>query len=462
MTPPLLVYGLGRSGGPVVVRARADGEAVVFFDARGDGDDVRAALAAGGRRVASVADALRLDPAPRTCVAAPGVPIDHPDLATLRAAGVAVIGEVVWVQRRVPGRSVGITGTAGKGTVTRWTADVLTTAGVDAIAGGNLDPALAAVARPGATHVIELSSFQLERSAGLRVDVAVVLNLGVDHLDRHGDVATYHAAKHVLVADLGPDQVFVANADDATVATWAARSRARVRRFSLDRPADAWWDRSADRLVLDGRPLVAVAELPVRGAHLLADALAVALTCDALGVAPEAIAAGLRQVRPLPGRHAEVGRLGGVRFVDDSIATRPLAVAAALRACEAPVVWLAGGVDKGAAVSDLADALAHRVVLTLGIGASGPAYAAAARAYAPAEVAPPGDGEATLDWAVARAYRQLRDHHAGVGTVLLAPLAASFDQFRDYAQRGAVFRAAVARLAAAEQAAGGPAWTPSS
>ena len=466
-TPPLLVYGLGRSGGAVVARARAEGDAVVFVEARPDGDDVRAAQALGARRVADAAAALVLAPRPAVCVAAPGVPIDHPDLRLLRAGGVEVIGEVVWLLRRAPARTVGITGTAGKGTVTRWTADVLVAAGIDAVAGGNLDPALAAVARPGATLVVELSSFQLERAPGLRPDVAVVLNLGVDHLDRHHDVATYHAAKRNLIAELGPDATFVANADDETVAAWARASRARIRTFALGTRADARWDRASDHLLLDGRPLLRAGDLRVRGRHLIADALAVALATDALGVPWDAIAEGLRAFRGLPGRHVEIGRLGAVRFVDDSIATRPLAVEAALQACDAPVVWLAGGVDKGAEVGALADALRDRVVLTLGIGASGPAYARAAAAFAPAEVAPPGDGPATLAWAVRRAYAELRDLHGGHGTVLLAPLAASFDQFRDYAHRGAEFRMAVAALAAevtAEAEIGsekGVAWTPS-
>lgn len=463
MSVPLLVYGLGRSGGAVVARARADGERVLFVEARADGDDVRAAEALGAERAADAADALRRHPAPTVCVAAPGVPIDHPDLERLRAAGVAVIGEVVWVMGRTrAAHVVGVTGTAGKGTVTRWTADVLVGAGFDAVAGGNLDPALAAVARPGATWVVELSSFQLERSPGLRPDVAVVLNLGVDHLDRHRDVAAYHEAKRALVRDLDARSTFVANADDPKVAAWADASRARVRRFALGRPADAWWDRTGGALWLDGRPLVHASELRVRGPHLVADALAVALASDALGAPRAAIADGLRAFAGLPGRHVEVGRLGGVRFVDDSIATRPLAVEAALRACDPPVVWLAGGVDKGAEVAALAESLRDRVVLTLGIGASGAAYAAAAAAFAPAEVAPPGDGAATLAWAVDRAYAELRDRHAGVGTVLLAPLAASFDQFRDYAHRGATFRAAAAALGARVARDEGVAWTPSS
>ncbi len=322
-------------------------------------------------------------------------------------------------------------------------------------------PALAAVARPGATFVVELSSFQLERAPGLRPDVAVVLNLGIDHLDRHGDVATYHAAKRALVQELGPDQTFVGNADDPIVNAWLTASPARRRTFSVRGDADACWDRAAGRLRLDGAPLLAVADLRVIGEHQVANALAVALALDALGVERAAIAAALRTFAGLPGRYAEVGRLDGVRFIEDSIATRPLAVAAALRATTPPIVWIAGGVDKGADVDALADDLRGRVALTLGIGRSGAGYAAAAARYGAAEVVAEPDGRTALRAAVRRGWRELRDRHGGRGAVLLAPLAASFDQFHDYADRGAAFREAVAELAL-EAAAEGATWTPSS
>jgi UDP-N-acetylmuramoylalanine--D-glutamate ligase len=458
---PLLVYGLGRSGGAVVARARRAGAAVLFIEARTEGDDVAAALAAGAVRAQSVSDALRRSPPPRVCVAAPGVPIDHPDLVELRAAGVETIGEVVWVLREAPARTVGITGTAGKGTVTRWIADGLVAAGVDAVAGGNIVPALAAVARPGATLVIELSSFQLERAPGLRPEVAVVLNLGVDHLDRHGDVATYHAAKRTLLRELSPAQTFVGNADDPKVAAWLSESPARRRAFSIQRRSDAWWERGSGTLWLDDEPLLAGGDLRVVGEHQIANALAVALALDALAVPRAEVASALTAFRGLPGRYAEVGRLDGVRFIEDSIATRQLSVAAALRATEPPVVWIAGGVDKGADVAALAEELVGRVALMLGVGRSGPAYAAAAARFAPAEVVEERDGREALDVAVHRAWRELRDHHGGRGAVLLAPLAASFDQFRDYADRGVAFREAVAALAR-DAAAEGVTWTPSS
>lgn len=451
----LLVYGLGRSGGAVVARARADGHEVAFVERRAEGADVDAALAAGAGRL------QRADDWPADlCVAAPGVPIDHPDLERLRSSGVEVIGEVEWVARSLPARIVGITGTAGKGSVTRWLTDTLVAAGVDALAGGNLDPALAAVARAHATWVVELSSFQLERCPTLRPDVAVVLNLGVDHLDRHGTVERYHAAKRGLLRNLGPDQVFVFDGGDATLRRWARESAARPRPFVTSPAAaaalhdDLGLEGAAsvhvvdDVLRLGARRLLSGPELAVRGRHQHANALAVALAAETLGLDDDAIVAGLRAFAGLAGRYGEVARVGEVRFIDDSIATRELSVAAALEATPAPVVWIAGGVDKGADVHGLERLIRERVVLAIGIGTSGQALCDRVAPWTRSHRVEHADGHAALRAACEHALALLQRDHGGVGTVLLAPLAASFDQFRDYRERGDAFAAAARALAA--------------
>ncbi len=445
----LLIYGLGRSGLAVLRLARRQGHAVVYFDAREAGPDLDAAAEAGARRVLDAAEA-----GADLCIAAPGVPIDHPDLARLRAGGTPVIGEVEWVARTVPGRYLGVTGTAGKGTTTRWIADTLEAAGVDAVAGGNIDPALAAVAAPGRTHVVEMSSFQLERCADFHPEVAVVLNLGEDHIDRHGSVEAYHAAKRRLLDNLEARDSFVFNADDPRLAAWAEEGPARARGFSLRSPSDAWLEPTTQALHLDGAPLLGAAELAVTGRHQVANALAVALACRAVGLERDAIAAGLRVFRGLPGRYAPAGRIGDVRFIEDSIATRPLAVAAALRSTPTPLVWIAGGQDKRASLEELRPLVRERVSLLLGVGEAGPYFARAFASDARARVCPDTDGAAAMRWAAREALQHLRDHHHGSGWVLLAPLAASFDQFRDYRERAEIFRAAVRELEGAP-------WTPS-
>jgi UDP-N-acetylmuramoylalanine--D-glutamate ligase len=462
----LLVYGLGRSGGAVVARAVREGHEVAFVERREGGDDIALATALGATRLRDV-DAWPAD----LCVAAPGVPLTHPDIVRLGALGTEVIGEVEWIWRTVPARLVGITGTAGKGSVTRWLTDVLVRAGVDAVAGGNIVPALAAVARPGATLVVELSSFQLERCPTLRPDVAVVLNLGVDHLDRHGDVETYHAAKRRLLTHLGPEQTFVYNADDPRLRAWAAATPARTRAYGvIGVPAaealDARLSSDGSSLLLGEEVLLRVDELGVQGRHQYGNALAVALAAQALGVERALLAAALGDFTGLPGRYAEVGTLGGVRFVEDSIATRQLAVEAALETTPGPIVWLAGGVDKGSDLAALESLARDKVTLLLGIGASGPQLVAQAP-WLRAETVATADGRALMREAVRRAWEHLAAVHGGRGSVLLAPLAASFDQFRDYADRGAAFREAVAALVEDVQALAllrgeEVAWTPSS
>ena len=453
----VLVYGLGRSGLAAARLAARQGHAIEFFERRQDGADVEAALAVGARRLG---DPLR--GRARVCIAAPGVAWDHPDLTVLRERGVEVIGEVEWVWRTIDATYVGVTGTAGKGTTTRWIADTLASAGIDAVAGGNIDPALAEVARPGATLVTEMSSFQLERCPTFRPAVAVVLNLGEDHIDRHGSVAAYHAAKHNLVRNLGPGDVFVFNDDDAVARAWASDSRATTRGFSLEHTADAALDRERGLLLLDGEPLQGVDALQVIGDHQVANALAVALACRALGVGTLQLAAALASFTGLPGRYAHAGRVGDVSFIEDSIATRPLAVRAALAATPGPLVWIAGGQAKGADVSGLHALVGERVALLLGVGDAGPAFADAFAPDTHTRVVDERDGRRAMERAVREAHAYLLRHHGGSGCVLLAPLAASFDQFKDYTDRARAFRDAVEALARDQRRTEEARWTPSS
>ena len=418
MKPEVLVYGLGRSGGAVARLLRRQGHAVWTYDAAApQGDD----LTALGCRPTETP----LDVSADVCIAAPGVPYGAPDLVALRAQGVETIGEVEWVYRTVAAEIVGITGTAGKTTTTRWLSHVLTGAGLDAPAGGNVDPALSAVAEAGRVLVTELSSFQLERCPTLKPSIAVVLNLGEDHLDRHGSVAAYHAAKRSLIANLTAAETFVYNQDDLRLRRWAEASPARTWGFSAgDEGAAAHLKNGT--LFLHGDPLVAAAELQLSGHHLL-NALAVALACSAKGVSREAIRDGLTSFGGVPGRYSLVLERAGVRFIDDSVATRTLAVQAALTATPAPIAWIVGGQDKGADLGALEALVRERVVRCIGIGEAGRTFTTRAAAWTETSCVDVQDGDAAMLAAVTEAADALQK---GGGTVLLAPLAASFDQFR--------------------------------
>ncbi len=440
----VLIYGLGRSGRAALERVRGAGHAVWFHDAIDPSPDTEAAEASGATRIPVAAEA-DVD----LVIAAPGVRWNHPDLVRLRERGLPVIGEVEWVWRTVPGVYLGVTGTAGKGSVSSWLTDVLQQVGrgsdAEPVLGGNVDPALSRVARDHATHVVEMSSFQLERCPTFSADVGIVLNVGEDHIDAHGDLAAYRAAKRRLVDQLAPGATLVANADDPLVATWADAADARgvrVRRFSLAGPGDAWLDGTV--LHLGATPLLDASELGVPGRHQIANALAVALAAEARGIAPTDVARALPRFRGLPGRYAVVHEHGDLRIIEDSIATRPLAVVAALRSAPPPVVWIAGGADKGADPAEALRVAAERVSLFIGIGESGPRLADALPTSVARRTCAHGAGRDALRCAVRTGLAHLREAHGGRGTILLAPLAASFDQFADYRERASVFRDVVA------------------
>jgi UDP-N-acetylmuramoylalanine--D-glutamate ligase len=432
----VLVYGLGRSGGAVARLLRRQDHEVWTYDAAAPQGDDLAAL--GCRRTDTP-----LDTPAELCVAAPGVPYEAPDLAALRARGLETIGEVEWVYRSVDAEIIGVTGTAGKTTTTRWLSHALTQAGLNAPAGGNIDPALAAVAEPGATLVAELSSFQLERCPTLKPSIAVILNLGTDHLDRHGSVTAYHAAKGQLIANLSASETFIYHQDDPILRAWAAPSPARCWGFSAyDETAAAHL--AGDTLMLHGRPLLAADRLKLSGAHHLLNALAVALACAAIGLSRAAIRKGLESFTGVPGRYSLVLERAGICFIDDSIATRTLSVQAALSATPAPIVWLVGGQDKGADLGPLEPLVRERVLRCIGIGEAGKSFTERLSAWTETSYVATKDGETAMLEAVTQAAELLR---VGGGTVLLAPLAASFDQFSDYRARARAFHRA-ARVAA--------------
>ena len=376
-------------------------------------------------------------------VAAPGVPIDHPDLLRLQAAGAEILGEVELAYRAFPDLPmVGVTGTAGKGSTTVLIAQLLRSHGLKAREGGNIDPPLLDVVAEAEVAVVELSSFQLERTPSFRPAVAVISNLGVDHLDRHGSVEAYHAAKRNITAHQTLDDVLIlpVGLDIPT--------RAQVAHFDVA------------RLVLeDGCEVLPVSELP-EGIHP-ANAAAALLATEALlrrlnhQADPELLAETLRQTRPVHGRFETVARVqtvaGTLRFVNDSIATRTLAVQAALEQAASPVAWLVGGRDKGAELEALRQAAQGKVVRVIGFGEDGEKFA---RALGLPFFLVSGDsGEEMMHHAVQAAVGALSLDGEPHGTVLLSPIGTSFDAFRDYQERGDAFTRAAQSVSAQLQAA---------
>ncbi len=445
----VLVVGAGVSGLSCVRHLLADGAAVRVLDTRPTPPglaELRALLPA---------DAMHLGDWPAAAfagvdeiVVSPGVGLDEPALAAAAARGVRLLGDIELFARAVTRPVLAITGSNGKSTVTTLVGALLAGAGRKPAVGGNLGtPALDLLAGPAPdAYVLELSSFQLERTASLAPAAACVLNLSPDHIDRHGSVAAYAAAKARV---LNGAAVAVLNRDDADVALMAGSLAAtqRVVWFGLGPPSGAddfgLLDRDgAPWLARGARPLLPAAALRLPGRHNLANALAALALVDALGVPLDATLPTLAAFTGLPHRTQFVAEHAAVAWYDDSKGTNVGATLAAIAGL-APMrpsgrlVLILGGQGKGQDFAPLKAALAAHGRGAVLIGEAADAIAAAIGDAVPCRRA------ADMPGAVAAAASLAQ---AGDG-VLLSPACASFDLFSGYAARGEAFAAAVrARL----------------
>ena len=440
------VVGLGRNGLPVARALRGMGADVTVWD---DSDSARSAASAEGLTVAEPGmaglDALVLSPG-----IAHILPRPHRLAAAARDAGVAILSDADLLYRAVrangsQARFAGITGTNGKSTTTALLAHLLAQAGIPTAAGGNLGTASLALPLLGddGVYVLEMSSYMLERLAQLRFDVAIMLNLSADHLDRHGDMAGYAAAKRQIFARQGSTDLAVIGVEDApsrAMAQWLRGQAAPV--VTIAGQAQAQADIHMDATILtDGAgPIADMAPCPsLPGPHNAQNAAAACAAALFLGVARSALPAGLASYPGLPHRQERVGRIGGVTFINDSKATNADSTAWAL-ACYDRVIWIAGGTAKDGGIESLAPLFGHVAHAYL-IGRDAPVLAATLRQAGIAH-----EIVGTLAAAVAAAWRAAQDGVAPV--VLLSPACASWDQFTGFDQRGDMFRAMVQALGA--------------
>ena len=426
----LLVLGLARSGLAAARVAAAEGWRVLVTDDRAV---VGEALPAGVAQV-SMEKAHAALKQVDLLVPSPGVPASHPLLAAAARAGVRVAPEIEFAADRLGGTLLAVTGTNGKSTTVSLLGAILQAACKTVFAGGNLgDPLCNAVGGGHEFVVAEVSSFQLEHATTFHPRVAAMLNLTPDHLDRHGDLEGYLAAKARLFACMGADDHAVLPEGEAWADRVAAGTRARVHRFAVGDAARSRvlrFEGREVRLPADGWP-----QLP----HDLENAAAAVAVALLAGVPAPAIERGIAAFRPLRHRLAKVAEYGGVGWWNDSKATNVGAACSSLRAFEGRVVLLAGGISKGCDFKALASEQA-RITLCIAYGEAA-AEIEAALAHAVRVVREPG-----LHAAVLRAAREA----APGDTVLLAPACASFDEFRDYVDRGECFERWVRQLAAGQ------------
>jgi len=439
------VVGLARSGLAVCTVLAESGALVVGTDRspretlRGDLADLEARgvrIETGGHRAESVLGADLI-------VISPGVPTDMPLLAQARSQGIPVWGEVELASRLTTARFLGITGTNGKSTTTSLVGAMLESAGFPVVVAGNIGTALCAVVTtltPSHWVVAELSSFQLETIVSFRPQVAALLNLAPDHLDRYADLDAYYAAKARIFMNQTADDYAVLNADDPPTLAWARGVRSQPRLFSRMRTmGDGAFVRDGRLIVRrDGRTdaVCGIGEIRIPGLHNLENGLAAAAMASAIGVPPTAIGEALRRFPGLPHRLELVAEMDGVRYVNDSKGTNVGAVVKSLEGYAGGVILIAGGKDKGGDFAPLRPLVASRVKTLLLIGQARQAIRDQLAGACPMEEAP------TLGAAVARGA----EIAVAGDTVLLSPACASFDMFRDFEHRGDVFRQAVRDL----------------
>ena len=373
----------------------------------------------------------------------PGIPPELPILDEARRRGIAVSSATELFFARCPCPIVGITGSSGKSTTTALVGEILSAARPGVIVGGNIGRPL--VGRlpgigPDGLVVMELSSFQLE-TVDRSPHIATITNVTPNHLDRHGTMDAYVAAKERIFRFQGPGDCAVLNADDPISRGFAPPRR--VARFSLEQPVEgAYLDGDRLRLALDGRheEVIAARELALRGRHNLANALTACTTVALAGAPVDAMRMVLRSFSGLPHRLERVGELRGVTFYDDSIATSPERSIAALLSFDEPVVLLAGGKDKKLPMDDWARLIRERAVGVVLFGADRDKIRAALdRAEYPPE-------RIRLAESIPAAVRAGFELAEPGQAVLLSPGCTSYDMFRDFVERGQVFAAATREL----------------
>jgi UDP-N-acetylmuramoylalanine--D-glutamate ligase len=440
------VLGMARSGVAVSLLLARAGKRVAVFD-----DDTAvldkfmaggAARANAGIEAVAAARAAEVAASSDCVVVSPGVALEHPVLVHARSAGVPVVGEIEAAYAFTRARIVGVTGTNGKSTTVGVIGDILKAGGVDVVVAGNVGTALADVlrARDPETLVLELSSFQLDTIDRFHVDVAVLLNVTPDHLDRyHHSFDEYAASKARILNRAGAETFYVYNAEDRVASDLAKTHGGPAVAFSSRRALEAgvFYHGESIVRVWKGKRDVVIRrdEFTPVGVHNLENALASVAAVIPFDIPLDTMRSALRAYRPLPHRMELVRVVDGVAYINDSKATNVDATAKSLASIAGPVVVILGGRDKEGDFGALLPYLksARRAVLI------GEARGVIARALA---------GRIDLAEAsdMADAVRTARASARPGDTVLLAPACASFDMFRNYQERGEVFRASVNAL----------------
>jgi UDP-N-acetylmuramoylalanine--D-glutamate ligase len=437
LTPgPFLVVGLARSGVAAALTLRARGEEVIGCDTGAASDPGLAEIA---RRLSDAGVEVHLDASgdalaarAGTLIKSPGVPQNAPAVRAARSRHTPVLGELELAWRLLPNEFVAVTGTNGKTTTTEWIGHIHREAALPVAVAGNVGTALSSLVGrldAGATVVCEASSFQLEDTFAFAPEAAVILNLSPDHLDRHPSYDDYVAAKLKIFANQGNDDIAVAPLDLEVEDLGGC-----ARRVPFGSGPGAELSARAGHLWWDEEPLLRTDEIALPGEHNLQNAMAAAAVCLARGIAPDAVATGLRTFAGVAHRLERVGVRDGVTWINDSKATNVASTLVGLAAIDAPVHLIAGGRGKQQDFSPLAAPVAEHCRAVYLIGEAADDLEAALK-----DTGVPLHQTGDLEHAVAAA----RDAVVAGDVVLLSPACASYDQYPNFEARGDHFRALV-------------------
>lgn len=446
----VLVVGLGKSGLAAALFLRRRGAQVTVSDVRSAealGRDIPALLEQG-IMVEAGGHGLLTFRRQDLIVVSPGVPLDTPELVQVKNFGLPIMGELELAARFLKGKTLAITGSNGKTTTTTLCGEVLAAAGLDVRVGGNIGvPVIALV--DGSTEdgwsVLEVSSFQLETTEQFHPEIAVILNITPDHLDRHGSFENYVVAKERIFANQTADDALVLNADDEAAKRSAARARSKVYWFSRTRivrqgafvhEGDILFRADEHHTV---EKILSIDAIPLKGDHNVENVLAAVCAARLAGVAPEAIRSAVEKFKAVEHRLEFVASVNGVDYYNDSKATNVDAAMKAIAAFPAGIHLILGGKDKNSDYTLMRPLLESHVKAVYTIGS------AAGKIEGQIKGAAPLVHAETLDAAVkaAAAASQAGD------VVLLAPACSSFDQFENYEHRGRVFKELVQELSGA-------------
>jgi UDP-N-acetylmuramoylalanine--D-glutamate ligase len=444
----VLVVGLGKSGVAAALFLQARGARVSVSDAKTE-EELRSeipALLDKGITVETGGHGNRTFRDQDLIVVSPGVPYDVAQLQQARTQGVPVIGEVELASRFLKGHIVAITGSNGKTTTTALTGEVISMGGYESLVGGNIGtPAISLVgeATDDTFSVLEISSFQLETIESFHPQIAVVLNVTPDHLDRHRTFQAYVAAKARIFENQASQDYAVLNADDPTCLRLADDARAHTRFFSrkgeikhgayVKEGKILWRDPEAGE-----QEIMPVSAITLKGAHNLENVLAAVCVGRLVNVEPHRIRRAVEEFKAVEHRLEFVASIRGVDYYNDSKATNVDATIKALESFPAGIHIILGGKDKGSDYSVLNPLLKARTRRVYTIGAAAPKIES--------QIA--GAAEIVHADTLENAVRRAAEAAVPGDVVLLAPACASFDQFQNYEHRGRVFKEAVAALAA--------------